>query len=102
MRLHSFPTRRSSDPRPIRPGARRTPDRLAGEAIPFGARIIGAVEIYDALTTARPYQERMPPDLAVARMRDLVGTAVDPEVLRGLEAVISHRQALVFLDDAQS
>jgi putative two-component system response regulator len=78
------------------------PDRLAGEAIPFGARIIGAVEIYDALTTARPYQERMPPDLAVARMRDLVGTAVDPEVLRGLEAVISHRQALVFLDDAQS
>jgi len=78
------------------------PDRLAGAAIPFGARIIGAVEIYDALTTARPYQERMPPDRAVARMRDLVGTAVDPEVLRALEAVISHRQALVFLDDAQS
>ena len=36
------------------------PDRLAGEAIPLGARIIGAVEIYDALTTARPYQEKMP------------------------------------------
>ena len=30
------------------------PDRLAGEAIPLGARIIGAVEIYDALTTSRP------------------------------------------------
>ncbi len=37
------------------------PDRLEGEAIPLGARIIGAVEIYDALTTARPYQERMDP-----------------------------------------
>ena len=37
------------------------PDRLAGEAIPLGARIIGAVEIYDALTTARPYQEKMRP-----------------------------------------
>src|ERR671933_1705579 len=35
------------------------PDRLAGEAIPLGARIIGAVEIYDAMTTSRPYQERM-------------------------------------------
>ena len=77
------------------------PDRLVAEAIPFGARIIGAVEIFDALTTARPYQEKMPPDLAVERMRDLVGTALDPEVHRALEAVISRRQALVFLDDAQ-
>ena len=51
------------------------PDRLAGEAIPLGARIIGAVEIYDALTTARPYQEKMPPDMAVERMRDLIGSA---------------------------
>ena len=39
------------------------PDRLAGEAIPLGARIIGAVEIFDALTTARPYQEKMPPEV---------------------------------------
>ena len=35
------------------------PDRLAGDAIPLGARIIGAVEIFDALTTSRPYQEKM-------------------------------------------
>jgi putative nucleotidyltransferase with HDIG domain len=77
------------------------PDRLAGEAIPLGARIIGAVEIYDALTTARPYQEKMTPEVAVERMRDLVGTAVDPAVHEALEVVISRRQALVFLDDAQ-
>src|SRR6185436_9906451 len=56
------------------------PDRLAGEAIPLGARIIGAVEIYDALTTSRPYQERMEPQVAVERMRDLVGTVLDPAV----------------------
>ena len=36
------------------------PDKLKGEAIPLGARIIGAVEIFDALTTSRPYQERCP------------------------------------------
>jgi putative nucleotidyltransferase with HDIG domain len=75
------------------------PDRLAGEDIPLGARVIGAVEIYDALTTARPYQEKMPPELAVERMRDLVGTVLDPGVHQGLEAVVSQRQALVFLDD---
>jgi response regulator RpfG family c-di-GMP phosphodiesterase len=78
------------------------PDRLAGDAIPLGARIIGAVEIYDALTTARPYQEKMPPEVAVERMRDLVGTAIDPAVHGALEAVVTRRQALVFLDDPQS
>ena len=77
------------------------PDRLRGEEIPLGARIIGAVEIYDALTTARPYQERMPPELAVERVRDLVGSVIDPAVHGALETVVSQRQALVFLDDAR-
>jgi putative nucleotidyltransferase with HDIG domain len=77
------------------------PDRLAGEAIPTGARVIGAVEIFDALTTARPYQEKMTPEVAVERMRDLVGTAIDPAIHEALQAVVSRRQALVFLDDAQ-
>ncbi len=78
------------------------PDRLAGEAIPLGARIIGAVEIFDALTTARPYQEKMDPETAVERLQDLVDTVVDPSVHRALEAVVLRRQALVFLDDARS
>ena len=77
------------------------PDRLKGEAIPLGARIIGAVEIFDALTTMRPYQEKMSPEVGVQRMRDLVGTVIDPMVHRALEAVVSQRQALVFLDDAR-
>jgi putative nucleotidyltransferase with HDIG domain len=77
------------------------PDRLKGEAIPVGARIIGAVEIYDALTTARPYQEKMPAEVAVERMRDLVGTVIDPAVHAALEAAVQRRQALVFLDDAR-
>jgi len=77
------------------------PDRLAGEAIPLGARIIGAVEIYDALTTSRPYQEKMPPEIAVERMRDLAGSMLDPAVHDALATVIGHRQALVFLDDGR-
>jgi putative nucleotidyltransferase with HDIG domain len=76
------------------------PDRLMGEQIPLGGRIIAAVEIYDALTTSRPYQEKMPPEIAVVRMADLVATVLDPTVYRALEAVVTQRQALVFLDDA--
>jgi putative nucleotidyltransferase with HDIG domain len=78
------------------------PDRLSADAIPFGARIIGAVEIYDALTTSRPYQEKMELATAVERMRDLVGTVLDPAVHRALEAVVKRRATLVFLDDQRA
>jgi putative two-component system response regulator len=77
------------------------PDRLAGEAIPLGARIIGAVEVYDALTTPRSYQETMPAEEAIERMRELVCTALDPMIHEALEAVIARRQDLVALDDVQ-
>ncbi|MGQ0702759.1 MAG: HD-GYP domain-containing protein, partial [Gemmatimonadales bacterium] len=66
------------------------PDGLKGETIPIGARIIGAVEIYDALTTSRSYQEKMVPELAVERLRDLVGSVLDPAVHRALQAVVAR------------
>ena len=43
----------------------------------------------------------MTPELAVERMRDLVGTVIDPDVHAALEAVVRRRQALVFLDEAK-
>jgi putative nucleotidyltransferase with HDIG domain len=75
------------------------PDGLSEASIPLGARILGAAEVYDALTTPRPYQEKMNPAEAVSRMRDLVGTVIDPTVHAALEAVVNRRGALVFIDD---
>ncbi len=75
------------------------PDGLSGEAIPLSARVIGAAEIFDALCTPRPYQEKMAPQQAVERMADLAGTVVDPKVYAGLSAVVAGRQTLVFLDE---
>lgn len=75
------------------------PDGLKGETIPLGARIIGTVEIYDALATTRSYQEKMSPELAVERLGDLAGTVLDPKVLRALRSVVGRREHLVFLDD---
>ena len=75
------------------------PDRLSGEEIPLGARIICAAEIYDALTTARPYQPTMTPEQAVERMRRLAGSVVDPQVLEAIAAAVTKRQTLVFLDE---
>jgi putative two-component system response regulator len=77
------------------------PDGLAGEAIPWGARLLGAAEVYDALTTARPYREQLTPELAVERMRELTGTVLAPEVFRALAAAVDRGSALVFVGDEQ-
>jgi putative nucleotidyltransferase with HDIG domain len=75
------------------------PDGLRGEEIPLEGRIIAAGEVFDALTTSRPYQEKMSPEQAVERMADLSGTVIDPKVYEALSAVVSRRQTLVFLDE---
>jgi putative two-component system response regulator len=66
------------------------PDRLAGDAIPWGARVIGAVEIYDALTTPRPYQQTMKPHRALARLGDLAGTVIDPALPPAFATVVEQ------------
>lgn len=78
------------------------PDGLAGEAVPWGARLLGIAEIYDALTTARPYRESMPPELAVEHMKSLVGAAIGAREWGALAALVGRREALVFLVDTQA
>ncbi|HET8621968.1 MAG TPA: HD domain-containing phosphohydrolase [Gemmatimonadales bacterium] len=74
------------------------PDRLAGEAIPWGARVIGAVEIYDALTTARPYQQMVASQTALARLADLAGTVIDPALVSALTAAVERRAPMLLAD----
>jgi putative two-component system response regulator len=78
------------------------PDRLAGEAVPWGARLIGVAEIYDALTTARPYREPIPPELAVKHMKGVAGTAIGIPEWHALASVVGRREALVFVVDEQT
>ena len=48
------------------------PDRLRGDAIPLPARILQTVDLYDALTTDRPYRKAIPHQQALATMREEV------------------------------
>jgi cyclic di-GMP phosphodiesterase len=65
------------------------PDGLKGEQIPITARVLQAVDIYDALTTDRPYRKALPPDEAIAQVRDEVKRGWwDGAILGELEALI--------------
>jgi putative two-component system response regulator len=46
------------------------PDGLAGEAIPFTARILQVVDLFDAFITQRPYKVAFPLEQSLALMRD--------------------------------
>lgn len=46
------------------------PDKLEGENIPLLARILQVVDVYDALTTTRPYKPALTHDHAAATMQD--------------------------------
>ncbi len=58
------------------------PDRLAGEAIPFEARILTVADIYDALTTTRAYRAAFTHERAMEIMSEEVGQSVDPDLFQ--------------------
>jgi putative two-component system response regulator len=53
------------------------PDGLRGEAIPLGARIVGLVDAFDAMTHDRPYRRAMPTALAVNELWREAGAQFD-------------------------
>jgi len=57
------------------------PDGLAGDAIPLSARIVAVADVYDALTSARPYREAMAPEDAVAHLVTAAGRTLDERVV---------------------
>jgi putative nucleotidyltransferase with HDIG domain len=57
------------------------PDRLKGEEIPLGARLLSVVDCFDALTSDRPYRRRMTDAQALAILKDRRGVMYDPAVV---------------------
>ena len=57
------------------------PDRLKGEDIPIGARIIAIADAYDTMTTQRPDRELVSHEEACEELRRCSGTQFDPELV---------------------
>jgi putative two-component system response regulator len=62
------------------------PDGLRGEKIPIEARIVAVADAFDAMTTERPYRDSRPPEVAVAELRRVAGTQLDPDAVEAFVA----------------
>ncbi|MGL5331280.1 MAG: HD-GYP domain-containing protein, partial [Aeromonas veronii] len=51
---------------------------LAGEAIPLAARIVTVADVFDALTSERPYKKAWPFETAFAYLEEHAGSQCDP------------------------
>jgi putative nucleotidyltransferase with HDIG domain len=63
------------------------PHGLAGEAIPFTARILTIADVYDALTSERSYKPAVTHAEAMRIMRDDAGAQFDPVLFAAFEAL---------------
>jgi diguanylate cyclase (GGDEF)-like protein/PAS domain S-box-containing protein len=68
------------------------PDRLAGEDIPLGSRIIAVCDAYDAMVSARPYRAPLTSVQALAELRRCAGAQFDPDVVNVFSAVLAERE----------
>ncbi len=70
------------------------PDRLAGDQIPLGARIISVADTFDAITSARPYRAARPHREALKILRAEAGTQLDGDAVSAFCRVYSGRRPL--------
>jgi len=68
------------------------PDRLRGDEIPLSAQVVGIADVYDALTTTRPYRPAFSPAAALAEIERCRGQWSD-HVYRAFLTSLAQPQA---------
>lgn len=58
------------------------PDRLEGERIPYGARVIAIADAYDTITSERTYKKKRTPEDAFAELERCAANQFDPDIVR--------------------
>ena len=68
------------------------PQGLLGRAIPLVGRIVAIADVFDALTSKRPYKEALSLERSVAIIKEDTGTHFDPEITDAFLSVIDEIQ----------
>ncbi|GAB4389271.1 MAG: GAF domain-containing protein [Thermodesulfovibrionales bacterium] len=63
------------------------PEKLKGKDIPFVSRVLSVVDAYSAMTSDRPYRDKMSKEAAMAELRAQSDAAFDPQVVAAFEEV---------------
>ncbi len=71
------------------------PSGLAGEKIPLIGRIVAITDVFDALTTKRPYKEPWPLEKAWNLLKEESGRHFDPEVVTAFRRASSEVQKIL-------
>jgi len=64
------------------------PNGLRGEEIPLVARIAAVADVYDAMTTDRPYRAALDPEVALAELKSQAGNLLDTGIVDALAAIL--------------
>ena len=80
------------------------PNRVQGDDIPLAGRICAVADVFDAVTSQRPYKEPWTREEAVALIQREQGRQFDPDVVDAFLSVIAERDRiqLVQWDDSMS
>ncbi|HXU90600.1 MAG TPA: HD-GYP domain-containing protein [Methylomirabilota bacterium] len=68
------------------------PDGLVGRSIPLGARILAVADVYDALTSTRPYRAAMVAEAAIELLATEAGRTLDADVVTIAVDVLAERR----------
>lgn len=66
------------------------PDGLSGERIPLGARVVAVADVYDALTSERPYRGALTHAAALERLAVEAGRTLDARLTRLFTDMVAH------------
>ncbi|MHC1682711.1 MAG: HD domain-containing phosphohydrolase [Clostridiaceae bacterium] len=67
------------------------PRGLQGDQIPMAARIFSIADVWDALTSQRPYREPWPQDKAVEYISSEAGKSFDPQIVQAFKSMFTER-----------
>jgi len=73
------------------------PARFAGNEIPLSARIVGLVDVFDALTSTRSYKKAWTEQEATRYICDQSGLQFDPKVVEAFLKVMEYRQGAALI-----